>query len=374
MSKLLIISHTSHYINDNGALVGWGSTVTEINHLALMFDEIYHIAVLQEGEAPLSAVPYTKNNIHFVSLPFTGGQRLIDKMSIIWNAPKTILKVFTYLKKVDIFQFRAPTGMGVYLIPILILFSNKKGWFKYAGNWNQRNAPLGYAIQRWFLKKQNRRVTINGRWDNQPKQCLTFENPCISQDYRCEGIEISKSKYFNQPFIFCFAGRLEDEKGVRRIIEAFKLLNDKDKEKVKEVHFIGNGPNMDVYKSLAHGFNINFIFHGFLKFDDLFEIFKKSHFFLLPSSASEGFPKVIAEALNFGCIPIVSNVSSIGQYIHEGKNGFITTPNTSENLKNVIEGIQKLRHEDLKTMQSDSDLIDLFTYDYYLERIKNEII
>lgn len=372
MSKLLIISHTSHYINDNGLLVGWGSTVTEINHLADMFDEIYHVAVLQKGEAPLSSVPYTKNNIHFVSLPFTGGQRLIDKIGIIWRAPQTILKVFKCLKKVDVFQFRAPTGIGVYLIPLLILFSNKKGWFKYAGNWNQKNAPMGYAIQRWFLKKQNRTVTINGRWKNQPKQCLTFENPCLSQYYRFEGIEISKNKDFNQPFIFCFAGRLEDEKGVRRIIEAFEMLNYKDK--VKEVHFIGNGPNMDVYKSLAHSSNIHFIFHGFLKFDDLFEIFKKSHFFLLPSSASEGFPKVIAEALNFGCIPIVSNVSSIGQYIHDGKNGFITTPNTSENLKKVIEGIQKLRHEDLKVMQSDSDLIDLFTYDYYLERIKNEII
>lgn len=371
MSKLLIISHTSHYINDNGAIVGWGSTVTEINHLANIFDEIYHIAVLLDQHPPLSSLPYLQDNIHFIALPFTGGKRLIDKLGVIWQAPQTIFKVFKCLNKVDVFQLRAPTGIGVYLIPLLTLFSKKHGWFKYAGNWNQENPPLGYTIQRWFLKTQKRKVTINGRWENQPKQCLTFENPCLTKKYRLEGIETLKNKNFNKPFIYCFAGRLEDGKGVGRIIEAFKLLE--NKEKVKEIHFVGNGSKIEAYKTLALDLGIKVVFHGFLKFDHLFEIFKKAHFFLLPS-ASEGFPKVISEALNFGCIPIVSNVSSIGQYIHDGKNGFISTPNTSKNLKHVIERIHKLKPEALKAIQSDSELIDLFTYDYYLKRIKNEII
>ena len=82
------------------------------------------------------------------------------------------------LGHIDYFQFRAPTGIGVYVIPFLTLYTKTPGWFKYAGNWNQNPAPLGYRIQRRFLKKQNRIVTINGSWDNQPKHCLTFENPC----------------------------------------------------------------------------------------------------------------------------------------------------------------------------------------------------
>ena len=215
-------------------------------------------------------------------------------------------------------------------------------------------------------------MTINGKWYNQPEQCITFENPCLTKKYRLEGKEISNKKTYTAPFTYCFAGRLEDEKGVRRIIEAFKFL--KEKDKVKEVHLIGHGINMNVYRALALDSGIKFNFHGFLKFDQVFEIFKKSHFFLLPSSASEGFPKVIAEAINFGCIPIVSNVSSIGQYIRDGKNGFITNPNTSENLKQVIEFIHELKAEDLKLIRSEEDLINLFTYTYYIERIQNEII
>lgn len=371
--KLLIISHTDHYTDANGIIVGWGSTITELNYLATLFDEIYHVAVYHQNEPPpLSSLPYLKSNIHFIPLPLTGGKRLIDKIDVIWNAPETIFKVFKYLRKVDVFQLRAPTGIGVYLIPILILFTNKKGWFKYAGNWNQQNPPFGYAMQRWFLKKQKRKVTINGSWPNQQPHCITFENPCLSEVQLLEGTVVSNDKNYAPPFIYCFAGRLEDEKGVRRIIEAFSLL--KDKKKVKAVHFIGDGINMEVYKDLVRDLEIDFIFHGFLKFDQVFEIFKKSHFFLLPSSASEGFPKVIAEAINFGCIPIVSNISSIGQYIHNRKNGFISNPNTSKRLKDIIETIHKLEPDTLKAMQSDQTLVNLFAYDYYIERIGQEII
>ena len=49
--KLAIISHTEHYLKD-GKFVGWGPTVAEINHLAGMFEEIWHIAVLYEGDPP----------------------------------------------------------------------------------------------------------------------------------------------------------------------------------------------------------------------------------------------------------------------------------------------------------------------------------
>ena len=37
--KLTIISHTEHYKLSDGTLVGWGPTITEINHLAEIFDE-----------------------------------------------------------------------------------------------------------------------------------------------------------------------------------------------------------------------------------------------------------------------------------------------------------------------------------------------
>src|SRR5690606_10301011 len=120
-------------------------------------------------------------NINFVPLTPLGGKGYAAKLKIILNIPKIIRVVQKTLQKVDVFQLRTPTGIGVFLIPYLTLFSNKAGWYKYAGNWNQKNPPFGYAVQRWMLKNQTRKVTINGTWPKQPKHCLTFENPCLTE-------------------------------------------------------------------------------------------------------------------------------------------------------------------------------------------------
>src|SRR5690606_32323636 len=123
-------------------------------------------------------------------------------------------------------------------IPYLTLFVKKKGWYKYARNWNQENPPLGYRLQRAMLKRQKRKVTINGKWPNQPKHCLTFENPCLTLEEREEGQQVIEQKEFKPSFTFCFVGRLEDAKGVRRILDAFSGLA--DKSLVKAIHFAGD--------------------------------------------------------------------------------------------------------------------------------------
>ncbi|MDX1462856.1 MAG: capsular biosynthesis protein, partial [Marinirhabdus sp.] len=86
--KLAIISHTNHYRTTTGEIVGWGATVSEINHLAPHFETIYHAAVLHENsQVPPSSIPYVSDNIQFVALPPTGGKRMGDKLNIIMSIP-----------------------------------------------------------------------------------------------------------------------------------------------------------------------------------------------------------------------------------------------------------------------------------------------
>src|SRR5690606_15465084 len=361
--KLTIISHTEHYKKPNGTIVGWGPTISEINHLATDFEEIYHIAFLHQGIPPKSSLPYNSENIKFIPLQPVGGESIGAKMKIILNIPTVINTVRKTLKNVDVFQLRTPTGIGVFLIPYLTLFSNKKGWYKYAGNWNQHNPPIGYALQRWMLKKQKRKVTINGRWPNQPDHCLTFENPCLTEKEREEGLQIMEKKSLAPPYIVCFVGRLEDAKGVQRIINAFGSLN--SLEKVAAIHFIGNGEKMEHYEKQCKDLRIPAIFHGFLERNKVFGIYRESHFLILPSTASEGFPKVIAEAMNYGCVPIVSAVSSIGQYVNS-QNGFIVNPCTATELRHTLQKLERLDSEDLKikALEAHKAAKD-FTFEYY---------
>jgi glycosyltransferase involved in cell wall biosynthesis len=371
--KLCIISHTEHYKDSKGNLVGWGPTITEINHLTEVFDEIFHVAMFYEETPPLSALPYKSDKVTLVKIPVLGGKLFIDKIKTIYNIPRVIKIVNKTLKKVDFFQLRCPTGIGVFLIPYLTFFNKKNGWYKYAGNWNQKKPPLGYFIQRLLLKNQPKKITINGHWKNQPLNCYSFENPTLFSREIEEGIECIQKKNYSKKINFCFVGRLEIEKGVKTILNAFNEL--KDLSRVGEINFVGDGSDLLLFKEIAKKNNIKIIFHGGLPRKKVFEIFKKSHVFLFPSTASEGFPKVIAEALCFGCVPIVSSVSAIGHYIKNKKNGIVIQQVSDNKLKLEIEKVLNFKEDNYRNLLfNNSILIRKFTYEYYNQRIKTEII
>ncbi|MBJ6368284.1 glycosyltransferase [Snuella sedimenti] len=369
--KLAIISHTEHYTTDTGTLVGWGATVNEINHLLEVFDTIYHVAMLHTDTAPPSASPYVSDKIVFVPVPTTGGRTLKSKLDTLVKAPTVVKIINSVLKDVDCFQLRTPTGMGVYLIPYLSWFVKKPGWYKYAGNWSQKQAPLGYALQRWMLKLQGRKVTINGKWPDQPDHHISFENPCLTMEDIAIGKRIRSQKKYTGALNFCFVGRLEEEKGVERIIKAFNGLSEADSLRVGTVHLVGEGTEMPYFKALAAKGSIKYIFHGALSRMDVFDIYRSCEVFVLPTTASEGFPKVIVEAMNFGCLPVVSKLSAIGHYIKNDENGFLLDPVTIENLMGCLQRALYLEPSVYKKMLTTFDTLVLkFTYAHYNEQIK----
>lgn len=369
--KLAIISHTEHFEDHDGTIVGWGPTVSEINNLADSFDLIFHIAFLHLEKPAPSSLPYKRSNIIFIPLPPTGGKNWKGKLSVIKKMPKSISIIRSILKEVDSFQVRTPLGLGVFLIPYLTFFSTKRGWYKYAGSWTMTKAPLAYRIQRWMLKKQSRKVTINGRWPHQPDHCITFENPCLTVQERHDGKIIVDEKQFSGPYSFCFVGRLEDEKGVTILIDAFARIN--NRSMIDSIELIGDGSKKSDYEERAHISELPFVFHGFLKRSQVFDIYKKCHFIVLPSR-SEGFPKVIAEAMNFGCVPIVSDISSIGQYIDDG-NGYLIQELTANSLKDILIEAMSAPEEILKQKALEGySITHNFTFENYRNRIFKEIL
>ncbi|MDG5492228.1 glycosyltransferase [Psychroserpens sp. SPM9] len=375
MSTLTIISHTEHYKTPNGQLVGLGSTVTELNHLVEVFDEVIHVAMLYDSLAPASALPYTSDKIKFVPLPALGGSKLSDKLAILWKAPSVLKIISSALDKTDYFQFRAPTGIGVFVIPYLMFKRSKKGWFKYAGNWKQEQAPLAYRFQRWLLKQQSRKVTINGKWEHQKSQCLTFENPCLTEQEIAFGNEVIQGKSLEgEGLNFCFVGRLEEEKGIGLLIQCLSALSKTEKTMLNTIHIVGDGKAKERYQKQADESGLNFIFHGFISRKEVHKIYQISHAILLPS-ASEGFPKVIAEAMNYGCLPMVSNISSIADYVKDEINGFLFFPITFENLTVSIKKMLNLSDFQYhKMIQAQNQELIKFTYSYYNKRIREELL
>jgi len=369
--KLLIISHTPHYYNTGQKVVGLAPTVLEINHLSATFYQIIHIGVLYRKEkAPAGFIPYANSNIHFVPIPPHGGKTFTAKLRILLLLPKILYIIIKALQKSDVYQFRAPTSIGVLVIPFLTIFSNKKGWYKYAGNWTQKKPPLSYAFQRWWLSRmQNRKVTINGTWPNLPVHCLPFENPCLEEKDIKKGKQIVQNKIYRLPLVLCFVGRIESAKGVKRILEA--IAQHPHPEWFRTIHMIGNGPDSDTFNRQAETSPVPIIFHGTLDRKQVFQIYEQSHILLLPSD-SEGFPKVIAEAANFGCIPVTSKISSINQYVTEAM-GYLWEPG-KESFPHFFRRIDFTNGNLAAKAEYSKNLARSFTFTHYIEHIKKEVL
>jgi glycosyltransferase involved in cell wall biosynthesis len=373
--KLVIISHTEHFLDSNGSLVGWGPTVREVNALSTHFAQITHIAVLHNSIAPNSSLGYSAENIRFIPLRPTGGKNLLAKLKIFWYFFSLLKVVRKELKAAEFVQLRLPTGIGVFLLPYFAIIRSKRTftfWIKYAGNWNESKPPLSYAFQRWFLKKDFCRckVTINGFWPDQPKHCISFENPCLTEEQLQKGSQKVHQKKFEPPFNFIFIGRLEDAKGVGLIIEAIRKI---DKSLINTVKFIGDGPNRSEYEKKTE--DMDYVaFLGGLNNDMIHEELKKADFLLLPSAASEGFPKVIAEAACYGVVPIVSNVGSIAHYINDSSGFVCDSENIVETFNVQLQSALKTESYHLKQKSIQvSEVAKLFTFNAYLNKLQRHI-
>ena len=375
MKKLVVISHTDHQILPDGSIVGWGPTVTEINYLAQFWDEVVHVACLDESPPRGSSLPYISKNIRLVPIPPFGGKKLRDKLSVITTAPKVISAVLKAIKGATHVQLRLPMGIGMYLLPLFAFRKRDRYvfWVKYANNWKQKNAPAGYAIQRWMLNRNlaGCKTTINGFWDDQPKHCISFENPSLRNQDLEAGAASCAAKTYNPPFNFSFIGRLEDEKGVQRILDAIKKI---DPSLIGRVDFIGDGRKTDAYRAQCVDMGEKVYFHGYQTGKFIRQKLAESHFFLLPTTASEGFPKVIAEACCYGAIPIVSDVSSITHYVMNDQNGFVWYLEKNISFDELLQGALKNTPEVLSNMaKNGAELAEKFTLERYYQRLNTEI-
>lgn len=365
---LLIVSHTEHFRGANGEIVGWGPTVREINFLASHFKSIVHIACLHHTETPPGLLSYKTANIRFVPIPPFGGKRITDKLKIFIQFASIIRTIKKEKGTADYLQIRLPMGFGNLLLPYFIVWRpQNKFWVKYAGNWMQEKAPLGYRFQKYILSSNllHCPVTINGKWEGMPGHIHAFENPCINEEEFKEGTRVIQRKIYASPLTGIFIGRLEPWKGIDRLLDALPILRQKGFE---VLHVVGGGAQIGHYRERVerNDYGVKVLFHDYLPFEKIATLLAVSHILFLPSD-SEGFPKVVAEAANFGCIPVVSNVSSIPQYVN-ARNGYLWEME-KHNFSSYLEDCDFAEEVLVSKAVEIEKLRSLFTFSHYLKHL-----
>ncbi len=132
-----------------------------------------------------------------------------------------------------------------------------------------------------------------------------------------------------------------------------------------DLTFVGDGSELPKFKELARKMNLpRLTFTGSTNSQKYYE---DASIFLM-TSASEGFPMTILEAMQFGVVPIVmDSCKSFHEMIDNGKNGFLT-PNKS--LSVFETQIMELANDNVKRQQMASNAMKS-TSAFYPEAIIN---
>jgi len=367
--RLLIISDSPMWKLDNKVFV-FEPTLREVEWLADNFESITWIGFNFGSLHKSFARETIKSNVNFIPLRHaTGGSSFVEKLKILPHLPLLCAKLIKIILQHQYVHTRGPSVPALIAILFSYFDRNRNYWHKYAGNWMQKDAPCAYALQRYLLRKSKHIVSVNGHWPGDPTHVLNLENPCIAE-VELETAFHTRKNISTDRIVLCFIGALTPSKGIWEFLRAIFLL--KYKDKIETVYIAGDGPDRNELEILAGTLKMSIQFLGNLKRNEINLVYQRSDIIVLPT-ANEGFPKVIAEAAAFGCVPIVSDVSSIGQYIKDGVNGILLTNIKPESIARAIDLLLK----DSQKRQSMSKVLPsmatLFTYERYCKRVVSEI-
>ena len=127
-------------------------------------------------------------------------------------------------------------------------------------------------------------------------------------------------KNYGNGLRICFVGKCVASKGIFEVLHTLNILADENK--LTNCTIAGLSDENDLRSHLNHRANKLTAIVGVLARATLNKVYADSHFILLPSR-SEGFPKVLAEAAAFGCIPVVSKLPGIDKIIQNNVNGIL---------------------------------------------------
>lgn len=362
-----IITHVPH-IKYNNQYFAYAPYVREMNIWLKYVDEVIMVAPIQENSISEIDLPYNSNTIDFRKVPAFELTSLKQISATLFKLPKLIVAIFKAMKSADHIHLRCPGNMGLLGSFVQIFFPFKKKSAKYAGNWDPKSKqPWSYRLQKWILSNtfltKNMKVLVYGEWENQTKNIKPF----FTASYFEKEIVPLKSLEEETKTRFVFAGSLVSGKNPIYALAIFSML----KEYLPQIQFdiYGDGIIRTELQDLIIKCNLqNEVFlHGNQNSDVVKQAFQNSHFVILPSK-SEGWPKVIAEGMFWGCVPIATPVSCASNMLDDGNRGIILTMDLQNDARSIKELIQNKTK--FQKMRSDAAI---WSRTYTLDYFENEI-
>lgn len=367
----LIITHVPH-VYENKRCYAYAPYVREMNIWIKDVDEVLILAPIADMAITNIESPYIHNKITVVPITSFDIQGLKNTLRALIKMPKIAWKIFRAMQKADHIHLRCPGNMGLIGSCVQILFPKTPKTVKYAGNWDSKSKqPWTYKLQKWIISNpfltRKIQVLVYGEWEKSSKNIKPFFTATYTEADKVPVIP----RDWTSKIRFIFVGTLVNGKNPLYAIQLVEKLQQQGYdvtialygegvEREKLEHYISQNNLGNIIKLKGNQTKLT-----------VQQAYQESHFVVLPSE-SEGWPKVVAEGMFWGCIPLSTSVSCVPFMLDYGNRGVVLTMDFEKDLRQIVGVIQNAIH--LEDMQKKgADWSRLYTMDVFEQEIKKLI-
>jgi glycosyltransferase involved in cell wall biosynthesis len=368
--KFLIVTHVPHVVLD-GKLYGYGPYVREMNLWVKSVTEVLLVAPKSAKSYPDPIdLPYDHPVISLIEVPafdlLTWGSRIRTAFSLPFIFAKTIQA----MNKADHIHLRCPGNMGLVGAVAQFFFPKKRKTAKYAGNWDPQSVqPSTYRLQQKILANpawsSNMKVLVYGDWDSSNSNLLSFFTASYKEEDKilCQPRPLDLSAMVRLIFVGSLAS------GKNPLISCETLLALRQKGFQVRLDIYGEGPERGrlEHYAVTHGLQDWLKLHGNVSSETLKQAYQEAHF-LVFASESEGWPKAVAEAMFWACLPMTTAVSCVPQMVGEGSRGELIPKDPNR----IAEKIQEFMSQP-EIYRTKCEEAQRWSREYTLERFEKEI-
>ncbi|RZJ34664.1 MAG: glycosyltransferase family 1 protein [Flavobacterium sp.] len=321
---------------DKGRFYAYAPYVREMNIWTKLADKVIIVAPVERQNKTPIQINFEHDDIEFKPVPPINSTNFKGKLRAIFEMPFIAFRIFGAMRKADHIHLRCPGNIGLIGCIVQIFFPSKEKTAKYAGNWDPKgDEPLSYRMQKWILNNRfltrNIRVLVYGEWPGMSENIKPFFTATYREN---DKIEIGP-KSLSGEIRFLFVGTLTAGKRPMYAVQAIEKLRSAGFNATLSLY--GEGPARDtIQKYIAANDLENHVrIMGAQREIVVRQAYIESQFLLLPSK-SEGWPKVVAEAMFWGCMPLATGVSCVPYMVGFGKRGMLLHVNLAEDVTNII--------------------------------------
>lgn len=357
--KLVVVSHKLCWADPDSAS-GYatdGGFPLQMSALSELFEST-RIAVPCLPKSGNNGVsPLTGNEVAIAPLSLPEGKGIMRKLNIpIWFA-RNGRRIWKEVRKADAVHAPIPGDVGTVGI-VFALIQRKPLFVRHCGNWFVQTTSAE-RIWKWGMERfaGGRNVMLATGGSDKPPSA---KNPKVewifSTSLRKQQIANNLPRKFPKDgeINLVIACRQEERKGTDVVIDAMPKVLEQFPKATLDV--VGDGSLLPSLRERTEhlGISDRVRFHGKVAQADVLAILDRANVFCYPTAASEGFPKVVLEALASGLPVITTPVSVLPVLMANGCGILLDEPTPSllaDAIGNVLSDSARYEHMSVKALE-----------------------